>query len=70
MLNIDKDDLIMAFFPCIEFSCVAQMWFSAGQRDYRNWKTERMIDYMLKKNAARSRMFDLLYKLLCFLHNL
>ena len=22
--NITKDDLIMAFFPCIEFSCVAQ----------------------------------------------
>jgi hypothetical protein len=27
-------DLIMAFFPCIEFSCVAQMWYSLGQRDY------------------------------------
>jgi hypothetical protein len=60
--RIEKDDLIMAFFPCIEFSCVAQMWFSAGQRDYRNWKPKRMVDYMLNKIAARSRMFDLLYR--------
>lgn len=60
--RITKDDLIMAFFPCIEFSAVAQMWFSEGQRDYRKWDTKRMIDYMLAKSKARSYMFDLLYK--------
>lgn len=60
--GIGGGDLIMAFFPCIEFSCVAQMWFSEGQRDYTNWDTKRMFDYMLAKGEKRNRMFALLYK--------
>lgn len=59
---VTKDDLIMAFFPCIEFSCVAQMWFSEGQRDYKKWDAKRMFDYMLAKSKSRQYMFDLLYK--------
>ena len=55
-------DLIMAFFPCIEFSCVAQMWFYEGLRAYKGWPVKQIFDYMIKKNNARSRMFDLLYK--------
>ena len=35
--SITTDDLIVAFFPCIEFSCVAQFWFSLGQKDYEKW---------------------------------
>ena len=62
---ISHDDLIIAFFPCIEFSCVAQMWFSLGQQDYRTWDTKRIFDYMLNKNYERSRLFSLLYKFVC-----
>lgn len=63
--KITPDDLIIAFFPCIEFSCVAQMWFSLGQRDYRTWDTKRIFDYMLNKNHERARLFALLYKFVC-----
>ena len=52
----------MAFFPCIEFSCVAQMWFSLGQRDYDNWPYLKRIDYMLEKNQRRAYLFELIYK--------
>ena len=52
----------MAFFPCIEFSCVAQMWFSLGQKDYKKWSYKKRIDYMLEKNKSRAYMFDLLNK--------
>ena len=52
----------MAFFPCIEFSCVAQMWYSASQRDYTAWPRKRMYDYMIDKARKRERMFRLLYK--------
>ena len=45
--GITSDDLIMAFFPCIEFSCVAQFWFSLGQKDYEKWPYHKRIDYML-----------------------
>ena len=61
--QIDADsDFIMAFFPCIEFSCVAQMWFSLGQTDYKTWPYKKRIQYMLEKNRNRSYMFELLCK--------
>lgn len=57
-----ENDFIMAFFPCIEFSGVAQMWFSLTQRDMRAWPFKQRIDYMLAKNEKRAYMFGLLYK--------
>lgn len=57
-------DLIIAFFPCIEFSCVAQFWFSLNQKNIRLWKdTKKKIDYMIEKNIRRAYMFGLLYKM-------
>lgn len=62
--NIGKDDLIIAFFPCIEFSCVAQFWYSLSQKNIRQWKDDkRKFDYMIEKNKARAYMFELLYKM-------
>ena len=61
--NITKDDLIMAFFPCIEFSCVAQMWYSLNQRDYEKWSYKKRIDYIIEKNNSRANMFNLLNKM-------
>lgn len=63
--TIGKDDLIMAFFPCIEFSAIAQVWFSLGAQDYRTWETRRIFQYMLHKNDSRSTLFSLLYKFVC-----
>ena len=60
--QVTTDDLIMAFFPCIEFSCVAQFWFSLGQRDYEKWPYKKRIDYMLEKNRRRTYMYDLMMK--------
>ena len=62
--RITPDDLIMAFFPCIEFSCVAQFWYSLDQKNIRTWKNnKRKFDYMLEKNNKRAYMFGLLYKM-------
>lgn len=57
-----ENDLIMAFFPCIEFSCVAQMWYSLGQRDYRKWPYKKRIQYMVNKNRNRARLYELMMK--------
>lgn len=57
-------DLVLAFFPCIEFSCVAQFWYSLDQRNIRAWSdTKKKFDYMIAKNARRACMFGLLYKM-------
>lgn len=59
-----EDDLIIAFFPCIEFSCVAQFWYSLNQKNIRTWKDDKKkFDYMIAKNNKRAYMFGLLYKM-------
>ena len=57
-----ENDLIMAFFPCIEFSCVAQMWYSLNQRDYAKWPYKKRIAYMVNKNQKRARLYELMMK--------
>ena len=52
----------MAFFPCIEFSCVAQMWYSLNQRDYAKWPYKKRIEYMVNKNRERARLYELMMK--------
>lgn len=70
--TIGKDDLIIAFFPCIEFSCVAQIWYSLTCKDYAKWKSKDIIDYMLQKNNARAKMYDLICRFcgLCLIRNI
>lgn len=60
--NITKDDLIMAFFPCIHFTGVSQMWFDMHHRDYAKWDTKKMIDYICEKNRNRAYFFEVLNK--------
>lgn len=48
--GITKDDLIVAFFPCIHFCGISQTWFSLTQRDYAKWDYKRIIDNVCKKN--------------------
>ena len=62
--QVGGEDLIVAFFPCIEFSSVAQFWYSLDQRNIRMWgDTKKKFDYMIDKNNSRSYMFGLLYKM-------
>ena len=61
--NIDPDnDFIMAFFPCIEFSCLSQMWFSLTHRCFETWPDKKKVEYIVEKNQKRSRMYELLNK--------
>lgn len=54
----------MAFFPCIEFSSVAQFWYSLSQKNIRTWENDKeKFDYMINKNNKRAYMFGLLYKM-------
>ena len=61
--RITKDDLILAFFPCIYFSCVSAFWYSLTQRDYKTWSVRKIIDNILERNANRARFFGLINKL-------
>jgi hypothetical protein len=60
--NITKDDLILAFFPCIYFSCLSSLWFGLDHHDYKNWDLKRKFDYMLDRSQKRTAFFETLYK--------
>ena len=62
--SISYDDLIMAFFPCIYFSCMSQMLISFTHRNYRNLSPKEIIDEILSRSANRERFFNLAVKMI------
>lgn len=62
--KISKDGLIMAFFPCIYFSCLSQMAISWGCTNYRKLTTKQASDEILKRVNNREYFFGLAVKML------
>ena len=62
--KMTKDDLIMAFFPCIYFSCLSQMAISWGCTNYRKLTTKQASDEILKRVNNREYFFGLAVKML------
>lgn len=61
--NITKDDLIIAFFPCIYFCATSQMSFYLGCTNYRCLNDEEKINEILKRSANREIYYTKLIKL-------
>jgi len=59
--NITSDDLIMAFFPCIYFSCMSQMLISYT---HRNYSPKQKIDAILERSKKREEFFALAVKMI------
>ena len=62
--SITCDDLIMAFFPCIYFETVQQLYFCLAKHDFRRKSKQFQIDYAMDRLDKRTRFHKLLYKLL------
>ena len=62
--QIGKDDLIMAFFPCIYFSCMSQMDMSWSAKNYRRMSGRDATDAILSRSAKREEYYGLLVKML------
>ena len=60
---ISKDDLIMAFFPCIYFSCISQMDMSFTAKNYRRLSWKERTDAILARSSNRERFFALITKM-------
>ena len=62
--NITKDDLIMAFFPCIYFTGFTNpLYFCCKAFNFRNKSLKEMIDIILQRADDRNMFYKLLYKL-------
>jgi len=60
--NVSKDDLILAFFPCIYFSCLSSVWFSLTQKNNRCWELDKIIENIIERNKKRAMFFEILNK--------
>lgn len=61
--EITKDDLVIAFFPCIYFCASSQMAFSFGYRNYRKKNDMQIANEILKRSRNREKYYALLVKL-------
>ena len=62
--NITKDDLIMAFFPCIYFCATSQMAMYWSYVNYRKKSTREATNLILERSSNRERFFRLAVKML------
>lgn len=60
--TITQDDLIVAFFPCIYFSCLSQMAMRFSCRNYQKISDEDKVREILKRNENRNTYYTLLLK--------
>lgn len=63
--NMTKDDLIIAFFPCIYFCDNNVLYFSGTHINYKHWKMnkEQIIDKVLERSKNRQYFYELLLKM-------
>lgn len=61
--KMTKDDLIMAFFPCIYFCAPSQMNFTWGCINYRNMSYKEKTDAILKRSKDREYFYALVIKM-------
>lgn len=45
--NIEKDDLIMAFFPCVRFENQIMLWFRGQSSSQKNWSLEKKMEHCM-----------------------
>lgn len=62
--SISKDDLVLAFFPCIYFCAMSQMAFFWTYTNYRNKTIREKTDLILKRAKDREKFFSLAVKML------
>ena len=62
--NITKDDLIVAFFPCIYFCAMSQCAMSLGNVNYQCLSTKEKLDKILERSANREHFFALAVKMI------
>lgn len=63
--SMTKDDLIMAFFPCIYFCQASQSAFTYTYNNYKNLSVKEKTDKILERSKNREYFYSLLIKLFC-----
>ena len=63
--NITKDDLIMAFFPCIYFTgSTNPCYYTLECLNYKSLTLNQKLDSMLERSKNRQHFYELLIKMI------
>lgn len=63
--NITKDDLIMAFFPCIYFCDVNEPLFGLNDLNYRKLNLREKYEKIVERAKNREYFFEMCIKMFC-----
>ena len=58
--NIGKDDLIIAFFPCIRFEAQILLSFRGHLYQMKNWDEKKKMQYCMKLHKELSELYELI----------
>ena len=61
--DISKDDLIIAFFPCIRFEDQIQMHFRGTAFQMKNWSDIQKLEKDIELHRELSQLYELISKL-------
>ena len=69
--NIEKDDLTIAFFPCIYFSANNSYIFDGTWSTYkqRNMSNREINDSILERSKERQRFYEIAIKMFCVFYD-
>ena len=70
--KITKDDLILAFFPCVRFENQIMLWFRGQSHSQKNWSLEKKMQFDIELLEEVLKMYKLVNKLfiVCIRKNL
>lgn len=61
--KITKDDLILAFFPCVRFEDQIMLHFRCQCNTQKNWNDEQKLEYTMKLQAELTELYCLISKM-------
>lgn len=70
--NIQPNDTIIAFFPCIRFEDQIQLHFRGVAYQQRKWTNERKLEYDLKLHKELANLYEIITKfvIVCLRRNI
>lgn len=58
--NIDSEDIIIAFFPCVYFQENNWLFFQGRASQQKNWELSKKVEWIRKRHGTLSYFYDLL----------
>lgn len=63
--SIGKDDIVIAFYPCIYFCAMSQMAFSLGYTNYRKMSIRQKVEAILERSRKRDEFYCRMVRFTC-----